>query len=147
MSRDPLRHHRRGHTKGLMGDSLAERVSEKVATGMGTVAFVVSSTVIIALWIAANGLTHGWDPYPFILLNLVFSAVAFYTGALVIISQKSQAKRDRASQLADALHREELAKENARMLVANTVMTKQIHDLTIGQNEILASLEFRQRHP
>jgi uncharacterized membrane protein len=41
---------------------------------------------------------------PFILLNLVFSAVAFYTGALVIIAQKAQTRTDKANEEASAAH-------------------------------------------
>ena len=76
---------------------------------MGTVAFLVISSVIILGWVLVNhvvqfldsswhGLLNGkgFDPAPFILLNLVFSAVAFYTGALVIIAQKAQTRTDRA---------------------------------------------------
>lgn len=124
MSTDPLRHHRAHRDKPLMGDSLMERLSEKVASGMGTVKFVVISTVIISGWIAVNAAATfaRWDPYPFILLNLMFSAVAFYTGALVIISQKAGAKRDRAAEEADAKHREELAASQQAILNA-------IHDI------------------
>lgn len=137
---DPLRYHKRVRTRHVMGDSFMERLSEKVASGMGTVRFLVGSSLIILAWITSNhvvqflvnsekGLLNGkgFDPAPFILLNLVFSAVAFYTGALVIISQKAQAKRERAEQDASALHstelaarevahREEIAKEHSGML-------------------------------
>ena len=140
--RDPLRHHRVHRDKGLMGDSFAERLSEKVASGMGTVAFIIVSSLLILGWVLMNGLvayvthtlhavTHGkqFDPEPWILLNLCFSAVAFYTGALVIISQKAQAKRDRASEEASATHREELAQQQAAQLKLNTDLTKAIHTL------------------
>jgi uncharacterized membrane protein len=70
---------------------------------MGTVQFVVIGSLIILGWVFANGavhymettwkaLEHGgqFDPEPWILLNLIFSGVAFYTGAPVIIAQKAQ---------------------------------------------------------
>jgi len=73
-----------------------ERVAEAVASGMGTVAFIVIATVLILVWVFANGAAHcisatvtnigkgqQFDPEPWILLNLVFSAVRFFTGALV----------------------------------------------------------------
>jgi uncharacterized membrane protein len=98
MPKDPLRYHRKHQTENVFGDSLAERAAEKVATGMGTVAFILVSTGIILGWVFINhavkfvetawhGLQTGagFDPEPWILLNLIFSAVAFYTGALVII--------------------------------------------------------------
>lgn len=142
---DPLRFHRahRSDDGNVFGDSLAERASEKVATGMGTVQFVLISTAIIAAWVVANhvfkflsesyhGLLNGkgFDPAPFILLNLVFSMVAFYTGALVIIAQKAQAKKANAAELADAKHREELAAEQKALLTQNTDLTRQVARLT-----------------
>lgn len=119
-----------------------ERVAEKVASGMGTVQFVVIGTLIILGWVFLNGavpyvehtvsaVTKGgqYDPEPWILLNLIFSGVAFYTGALVIIAQKSEAKKNAARELAEAKHREELADENMKLLRSNTALTVQIHRL------------------
>lgn len=141
--RDPLRFHRPHQTEGVFGDSFMERMSEKVASGMGTVQFIVISTLIIVAWVFVNhavtffehawkGLMNGngFDPEPWILLNLLFSMVAFYTGALVIIAQKSQSKKDAAKELADAKHREELAAVHSQMLQENTDLTKKVVDLT-----------------
>jgi uncharacterized membrane protein len=72
---------------------------------------------------------HGFDPAPFILLNLVFSAVAFYTGALVIIAQKAQTRTDKANEEASAAHREELSQFQNDLLQKNTDLTEQIHTL------------------
>jgi uncharacterized membrane protein len=120
-----------------------ERVSEAVASGMGTVAFLIASSTVILAWVLLNhvitflgsswtGLLNGkgFDPAPFILLNLVFSAVAFYTGALVIIAQKAQTRTDQANEVAGAKHREELAQNQTDLLQKNTDLTEQIHALT-----------------
>jgi uncharacterized membrane protein len=120
-----------------------ERVSEAVASGMGTVAFLVVSSMVILGWVLANHVVHflsgawtgllngnGFDPAPFILLNLVFSAVAFYTGALVIIAQKAQTRTDKANEEAAAKHRDELAQSQSDLLEKNTYLTEQIHTLT-----------------
>jgi len=141
--KDPLRFHRAHQTDGVFGDSFMERMSERVASGMGTVQFIVVSTLIILAWVFVNHavtfLEHAWkglkdgkgfDPEPWILLNLIFSMVAFYTGALVIIAQKSQAKKDAAKEIADAKHREELAQIHSQMLQENTDLTKKVVDLT-----------------
>jgi len=77
---------------------------------------------------------HGFDPAPFILLNLVFSAVAFYTGALVIIAQKAQTRTDKANEEAAAVHREELSTRQSELLEKNTELTEQIHTLTQSMN-------------
>jgi uncharacterized membrane protein len=143
---DPLRHHK--HYKSdpdgnaspyAGGSSFMERVSEKVASGMGTVGFLVVSSAIILAWVFVNHLVRfltnswhgllngsGFDPAPFILLNLVFSAVAFYTGALVIIAQKAQTRTDVANEAAAAAHRDELAQFQTDLLQQNTKLTEEI---------------------
>src|SRR6202049_2306472 len=143
---DPLRHHKHyqdSDSPYAGGSSFMERVSEAVASGMGTVGFLLISSGIIVAWVLANHVVHflsnswtgllngtGFDPAPFILLNLVFSAVAFYTGALVIIAQKAQTRTDRANEEASAAHREELAQFQTQLLQQNTDLTKEVHELT-----------------
>jgi uncharacterized membrane protein len=160
---DPLRHYEHyKDSNGVSspyagGSSFMERVSEAVASGMGTVGFLLVSSTIILAWVLANHVIHflsdswtgllngkGFDPAPFILLNLVFSAVAFYTGALVIIAQKAQTRTDKANEEAAAKHRDELAEyqeaaakrrdELAQLqtdlLQKNTDLTEQIHTLS-----------------
>jgi uncharacterized membrane protein len=78
----------------------------------------------------------GFDPAPFILLNLVFSAVAFYTGALVIIAQKAQTRTDKANEEAAARHRDEISQSQSDMLKRNTDLTEQIHTLTEKLNQL-----------
>lgn len=108
-----------------------ERVAEAVAKGLGTVTFVVLSTLIIIVWITINALgIVTFDHYPFILLNLGFSAQAFYTGALVIIAQKAQTRMDKKNEVANAKHRDELAQLQTDLLQRNTEITEQINRLT-----------------
>jgi uncharacterized membrane protein len=146
---DPLRHHEhyqdsgKGSSTYAGGSSFMERVSEAVASGMGTVGFLIVSSGVIVAWVLSNHVIHffsnswtglmngkGFDPAPFILLNLVFSAVAFYTGALVIIAQKAQTRTDKANEAAAAKHRDELADYQNDLLKRNTDLTEQIHTLT-----------------
>jgi uncharacterized membrane protein len=148
--RDPMRHHthysseaRDGRSPYAGGSSFMERISEAVASGMGTVGFLIVSSGVILAWVLSNHVVHflsnswtgllngyGFDPAPFILLNLVFSAVAFYTGALVIIAQKAQTRTDKANEEAAAKHRDELAQTQTEMLSKNTDLTQQIHTLS-----------------
>jgi uncharacterized membrane protein len=143
MDRDPLRYHHAHRGKGAFGEGLVPRIAEKVADAMGTVQFVVISTFVIVAWVLVNhvvnflttswqGLLHGrgFDPAPFILLNLVFSAVAYYSASMVMIAQKTQARRDQAREKADAEHREELADTQAELIKQNTVLTEEVHRLT-----------------
>jgi uncharacterized membrane protein len=152
---DPLRHHRHyteskhGPSPYAGGSSFMERVSEGVASGMGTVGFLIVSSGVIVAWILANHVVHflsnswkgllngsGFDPAPFILLNLVFSAVAFYTGALVIIAQKAQTRTDKANEEAAAAHRDELAQFQTQLLERNTELTQQVHTLTANMSKL-----------
>lgn len=147
-STDPLRHHQHYQDSGpgaspyAGGSSFMERMSEAVASGMGTVGFLLVSSAVIVGWVLTNHVVHflgnswkgllngsGFDPAPFILLNLVFSAVAFYTGALVIIAQKAQTRTDKANEEAAARHRDELAGYQSDLLQKNTDLTEQIHTL------------------
>jgi uncharacterized membrane protein len=151
---DPLRHHKHYQSSSqgspyAGGSSFMERVSEAVASGMGTVGFLVVSSGVIIAWILSNHVIHflsdswhgllngkGFDPAPFILLNLVFSAVAFYTGALVIIAQKAQTRTDKANEEAAAKHRDEVASSQGDLLQRNTELTEQIHTLAEKLSEL-----------
>lgn len=147
---DPLRFHRDHHGRGAFGEGLVPKVAEKVADAMGTVQFVIVSTVVIAAWMLVNhvtaflqsswqGLLHGrgFDPAPFILLNLVFSAVAYYSASMVMIAQKTQARRDQAREQADAEHREDLAASQALLIRQNTELTQDVHRLTLEVHALL----------
>jgi uncharacterized membrane protein len=138
-SPDPLRHH--VHRKKQ--PSRAERVAMGVAQATGTVQFLAIGLVVIAGWFAINGvvpfaehtihaLEHGgeFDPAPWILLNLIFSFEAFFTGSLVIIAARASALREEEREQAEATHREELAQRQTELLVKNTELTEQIHVLS-----------------
>lgn len=73
--------------------SLGERAADKMRNGMGSWAFVFVACAFLALWMSVNGLIarahhHTFDPYPFILLNLVLSCVAALQGAILLIAAK-----------------------------------------------------------
>src|ERR1039458_2950535 len=146
---DPLRHYKHYEQGGKHpspyagGSSFMERMAESVASAMGTVQFVLIGSLIILAWVFINGalkylestgkaLSKGgeFDPEPWILLNLIFSGVAFYTGALVIIAQKAQTRTDKANEEAAAKHRDELAQFQTNLLTKNTDLTEQIHTLS-----------------
>ena len=74
------------------------RFAESFARFMGTAKFLLYMTVFIILWITINvvGLWGlDWDPYPFILLNLIFSTQASYAAPLILLAQNRQEARDR----------------------------------------------------
>jgi uncharacterized membrane protein len=131
---DPLRHLAGGeHTRGAFGDDPFGRAAETGARFFGTPAYILAQTVVVIVWIALNaiGVAFGWDPYPFILLNLAFSLQAAYAAPLILLAQTRQAERDKLHVEADARHREEIAESQARLLAANTRLTEQVHQLTL----------------
>jgi uncharacterized membrane protein len=79
-----------------------ERVADAVAAGVGSWPFIITQSILLGVWILANTiLITDWlrgrpfDPYPFILLNLVLSFQAAYTGPVVMMSQNRQSAKDR----------------------------------------------------
>jgi uncharacterized membrane protein len=74
------------------------RFAERLARFLGTGRYLAVQTIIVAVWIFLNGLgiIQHWDPYPFILLNLVFSTQAAYAAPLILLAQNRQVDRDRA---------------------------------------------------
>jgi uncharacterized membrane protein len=75
------------------------RWSEGVARFFGTGKYLAGQTVFVAIWIILNfvGFIGHWDPYPFILLNLLFSTQAAYAAPLILLAQNRQDERDRGS--------------------------------------------------
>ncbi len=82
--------------------SLGELMADGVTATIGSWPFILIQSVLLGSWILANAvLIRDWlggdpfDPYPFILLNLVLSFQAAYTGPVVMMSQNRQAAKDR----------------------------------------------------
>ena len=79
--------------------SLGARVADMVAKFGGSWAFVISFTTFILIWIIINTLflvnVEGFDPYPFILLNLALSCIAALQAPIIMMSQNRQAAKDR----------------------------------------------------
>ena len=63
------------HQEHVENLSFGSRIADKVATGMGSWRFIMIQTIIVAVWMVLNfaAFIYHWDPYPFILLNLLFS--------------------------------------------------------------------------
>ncbi len=66
-----------------------ERLAAAIAHHVGSWRFLIIQTVLVMIWIALNvfAVVSGWDPYPFVLLNLLFSVQAAYTGPVLLLSQ------------------------------------------------------------
>jgi uncharacterized membrane protein len=81
---------------------LPSRIADRVTAMFGSWPFIVVQTVMISVWLTYNGYvaahylaTSSFDPYPFILLNLVFSTQAAYAAPLILLSQNRTSERDR----------------------------------------------------
>lgn len=78
--------------------TFGERVADKVAEFGGSWRFIIRFGVVLAVWIALNSLVLLWrpfDPYPFILLNLVLSCLAALQAPIIMMSQNRQEAKDR----------------------------------------------------
>lgn len=73
------------------------RFAETIARFFGTGRYLAIQTVIVIFWIAFNiaAFTNHFDPYPFILLNLVFSTQAAYAAPFILLAANRQTERDR----------------------------------------------------
>jgi uncharacterized membrane protein len=94
-----LRRKQREHAPGQHGPELSfgQKVADGLAAVMGSWAFIIVQSVILALWIVLNvtAYINKWDPYPFILLNLALSFQAAYAAPVIMMSQNRQQDIDR----------------------------------------------------
>lgn len=77
--------------------TLGQRAADAIAKFAGSWAFIFSFTGVLVLWMVVNVLlaSNAFDPYPFILLNLVLSCVAAIQAPLIMMSQNRQEEKDR----------------------------------------------------
>ncbi|MCC7436160.1 MAG: DUF1003 domain-containing protein [Methanoregulaceae archaeon] len=79
------------------GLTFGQRLSDRVAEFGGSWTFLIVFGVIITLWVIFNALAvvNRFDPYPFILLNLILSCVAAVQAPIIMMSQNRQEAKDR----------------------------------------------------
>src|SRR5436189_3321250 len=78
--------------------TFGERLSDHIAEFGGSWKFLISFGAVLVVWIAINGVilvTHAFDPYPFILLNLILSCLAAVQAPIIMMSQNRAEARDR----------------------------------------------------
>jgi uncharacterized membrane protein len=77
--------------------TFGERVSDRLADVAGSWSFIFSFGLVIGIWVLVNtvALTHHWDKYPYILLNLLLSMLAAIQAPVIMMSQNRQEDRDR----------------------------------------------------
>ncbi len=160
--RDDLSTPRRSRSFGVHYDTEQfGRFSEGIARFLGTARFLVLQTALVILWIGFNlawGLNvgnirkGGWDPYPFILLNLAFSTQAAYAAPLILLAQNRQAERDRQQTERDReisartqADTEYLARELAavRLSLSDVITVEELRDVTEKLTEAIDRLDKR----
>ena len=116
--------------------TFGERIADAAASGIGSWKFLIIQTCAVVLWVTLNiiGLINRWDPFPFILLNLLFSVQAAYTGPVLLLAGNRQAQKDRLT-LEHAAHEADKADEqNVEILTAiqkNTELTEKNTEATL----------------
>ena len=77
--------------------TFGERVADAFALTVGSWRFIIAQSVVLAIWLVLNaiGWIKHWDPYPFILLNLMLSFQAAYAAPIIMMSQNRTSELDR----------------------------------------------------
>jgi uncharacterized membrane protein len=77
--------------------TVGDRIADQVAATMGSWRFIIIMSTLLMAWITLNvaAIIYHWDPYPFILLNLMLSFQAAYAAPFIMMSQNRQAAKDR----------------------------------------------------
>lgn len=77
--------------------TLGQRSADKITSLVGSWKFLIIQSTILVLWIIINvaAWIKSWDPYPFILLNLLLSFQAAYTAPIILMSQNRMSEKDR----------------------------------------------------
>ena len=125
------------HDHSAFGHDRFGRGAEQAARFFGTPGYILGQSIAVVVWIALNTLAivNHWDPYPFILLNLLFSTQAAYAAPLILLAQTRQAERERVKSEAFTRHQEAVeaalernTDELRKALEANTALTREIRD-------------------
>lgn len=106
--------------------TVGQRAADRIAKFAGSWAFIFSFTAVLILWMAGNVLLakRAFDPYPFILLNLVLSCVAAIQAPLIMMSQNRQEEKDRRR-----------AENDYKVNLKTEIMIEDLHD---KMNKIIA---------
>ena len=106
--------------------TLGQRAADAIAKFAGSWAFIFAFTGVLLLWMVINTIlaANAFDPYPFILLNLVLSCVAAIQAPLIMMSQNRQEEKDRRR-----------AENDYKVNLKTEIMIEDLHDKV---NAILA---------
>jgi uncharacterized membrane protein len=93
--------------------TFGQKAADKLTKLAGSWAFIISFLIILIIWIFANvyAWIESWDPYPFILLNLVLSCIAAIQAPIILMSQNRESQKDRQKAEYDYLVNRKAEKE------------------------------------
>jgi len=137
------------HEKHLATLTFGQMLADKLALGMGSWPFIIAQTVLILIWIVLNfiGFIYHWDPYPFILLNLLFSVQAAYAAPIIMMAQNRQAERDRYQASEDYKTNLEAKKEIEELQIALArIENEQLHEI-LKALDILKEVKGKAKKP
>jgi uncharacterized membrane protein len=85
------------HEKHVETLTFGQLLADRVTLLIGSWTFIAAQSIVILIWIILNaaGFIYHWDPYPFILLNLLFSVLSAYAAPIIMMAQNRQSERDR----------------------------------------------------
>jgi len=106
--------------------TFGERAADALRNGMGSWSFIFAAVTFLAGWMLGNRGT-GFDPYPFILLNLILSCLAAMQGAILLIA----ARREDQISSELARHDYETNVEAGRIVKEIRLLTAEIHEHTV----------------
>ena len=114
--------------------TLGQRAADSIAKFAGSWAFIFSFSGVLILWMVVNVVlaAGAFDPYPFILLNLVLSCVAAIQAPLIMMSQNRQEEKDRRR-----------AENDYKVNLKTEIMIEDLYDKV---NAILAKQSALERH-
>ena len=111
--------------------SRGDRIADRVTAFMGSWWFIVTQTIVVVAWLAANIwlLTRPFDPFPFILLNLAFSTQAAYAAPLILLAGNRHAERDRLTLEHAAAEADVADRQNEELLSGSRQILERIEGL------------------
>jgi len=116
--------------------SFGDKMSDKLAEFAGSWKFIIGFGIVLITWIVINAslLKHPYDPFPFILLNLILSCLAAIQAPVIMMSQNRQEQKDRIRSKNDY-------KINLKSELIIEDLHRKIDTLLKNQEKILKSIE------
>lgn len=92
-----MKKEKKNHLPFLKKWTFGQKAADLLTSSMGSWTFLIFFMFFLLLWIGANiyAWMESWDPYPFILLNLVLSCLAAIQAPIILMSQNRQSQKDR----------------------------------------------------